>query len=140
MPKKYNYTEKTGRPTEYGGKIIKKAKKYRDKLPKDEAVHSIEGLAVALGITRETIYDWESQEIKKEFSDIVKEIRQLQGKALITKGLRGVFNSKITSALLSKHGYREGIEMTGKDGRSLFTPSEDEKKLADEALKSLNES
>ena len=122
-----------GRPTDYNDEILKKARKYLDKLPADEVVHSIEGLAEAIGVTRPTIYDWESQVDKKEFSYIVEEVRQRQGKTLVNKGLTGEFNSKITAVMLSKHDYREGHEHTGKDGKDLI-PSPEDKEAARKAL------
>jgi hypothetical protein len=126
-----------GRPTEYNSEIIKKAKDYLNNLPEGEVVHSIEGLGLYLGIDRSTIYDWESQEEKKEFSYIVESIRQKQAQTLINKGLENKFNSSITKVMLTKHGYREGIENTGKDGKDLIPPtlSEEEK----EKLKKLFE-
>ena len=110
------------RPSEYNDQILVKAREYLDNLPEDEVVHSIEGLADALGITRPTIYDWISQADKEEFSYIVEKVRQSQGKKLVNKGLSGDFNSKIAAVMLSKHGYREGHELTGKDGKDLPTP------------------
>ena len=104
------------RPTIYKKAILKKAKQYlEDPLPKDEVVHSIEGLAEAMDITRTTIYDWESQDDKKEFSYIVGQVRQRQAKTLINKGLDGTFVSPVVKVMLSKHNYSEKIqqEVTG---------------------------
>lgn len=101
---------KVGRPSDYSEEMLIKARNYLDNLPTDEVVHSIEGLADYLGITRGTIYDWASQEEKKEFSHIVEEVRQRQGKTLINKGLKNEFNSKIAGMMLSKHGYAEKTE------------------------------
>lgn len=99
------------RPTEYNEELLKKAQEYRDNLPKDEAVHSIEGLASYIGLSRGTIYNWESQGANKEFLDIVEEIREKQAKTLVSKGLIGDFNSSITKVMLSKHGYSEKTEI-----------------------------
>lgn len=99
------------RPTEYNDELLKKAQEYRDNLPKDESVHSIEGLASYIGLSRGTIYNWESQGANKEFLDIVEEIREKQAKTLVSKGLIGEFNSSITKVMLSKHGYSEKTEI-----------------------------
>lgn len=119
---------KGGRPTSYSQEILDLARMYLANLPEDEVVHSIEGLADYICINRDTIYDWASQEDKKEFSDIVEEVRHKQAKTLINKGLDNKFSSAITKVMLSKHGYREGIEQTGKDGKDLIpetiTPEE----------------
>lgn len=108
-----------GRPTTYSQEILDKALEYFEVLPEDEKLHSIEGLSDYLDIARSTIYDWTSQEDKKEFSDIVDKILNKQGKTLINKGIVGEFNQSITKVLLSKHGYREGTEVMGKDGEKL---------------------
>lgn len=108
------------RPTIYNEEILEKAREYlNDKLPKGEYLHSIEGLSDCINIARSTIYDWASQEEKQEFSDIVEQILNKQGKTLINEGLVGNFNQSITKVMLTKHGYREGIEQTGKDGEKL---------------------
>jgi hypothetical protein len=103
-----------GRPSEYNDKILEKAKKYitscRDS--KDEVnIPTIEGLSLYLGITRETVYDWKSK--YDEFSDIVVAVMSEQGKRLINKGLSGTYNSTIAKLLLSKHGYKEQIGLSG---------------------------
>lgn len=133
------------RPTEYNEDILDKVKEYMDscgdliyevktKPVIKDGVHkgdeeyshkktklpTIEGLANYLGLSRETIYDWESQEEKKEFSDIIKELRQMQADMLINNGLTGDYSPVIAKVLLTKHGYREGVEQTGKDGKDLI--------------------
>lgn len=114
---------KGGRPTSYSQAILDLAREYLDSLPEDEVVHSIEGLADYIQIARSTIYEWISQEDKKEFSDIVANVLEKQGKTLINNGLNNKFSSSITKVLLTKHGYREGIENTGKDGKDLIPPT-----------------
>lgn len=100
-----------GRPTEYSQDILDKAQEYLENLPETEKVHSLEGLAEYLGITRPTIYDWESQEDKKGFSYIVNRIRQVQAKTLINNGLDNKFNPSITKLMLTKHGYTDKQEV-----------------------------
>lgn len=111
---------KGGRPTIYSQAILDLARMYLDNLPEDEVVHSIEGLADYIHIARSTIYEWTSQEDKKEFSDIVESVLAKQGKTLVNNGLNNKFSSAITKVMLSKHGYREGIEQMGKDGKDLI--------------------
>lgn len=106
----------SGRLTDYGPAIIEKATKYLNKLPKGEVIHSIEGLSVYLKIARSTIYEWIKHEDKVAFSDIVAEILSKQGQTLINRGLTGRFNASITKVILTKHGYREGIEHSGNEG------------------------
>lgn len=103
-------THAGGRPSLYSDALVKKAEHYLKVLPRGEIIHSIEGLADYLGVIRATIYDWASQEEKPEFSYIVEQLRHLQAKELINKGLSGAYNSSITKVILSKHGYREATE------------------------------
>lgn len=108
--------KETGRPTDYGPDIIAKAIEYRDNLPKDEVMHSVEGLAIYIGIARSTVYEWVKDDAKKEFSDIFEDVLSRQGRTLINNGVSGKFNSTITKVMLTKHGYREGIEQSGEGG------------------------
>lgn len=140
--KKYKYTEKTGRPTDYQGKkTIKKVQEYLKGCEDTERsliksssekgyemyenkivvnLPTIEGVAIFLKISRETVYEWEK--IHKDFSDIIGELRAKQAQALINKGLSGDYNSTIAKVLLTKHGYRDSQELTGKDGKDLPAP------------------
>lgn len=119
-----------GRPTKYTKNILKRAKQYI-KDSEDEQIQlvkqsnsekgyemyenklkvnlpTIEGLAIDLGISRETVYQWEKE--YKEFSDIIGELKAKQAKMLIQSGLSGDYNPTIAKVLLTKHGYKEGIE------------------------------
>lgn len=96
---------KIGRPTKYTEELIRKAQAYLEVLPEDEVVHSIEGLADFLGISRETIYDWSCQEDKAIFSDIVNSILIKQGKSLINNTLSRKFEPRTANMMLGKHGY-----------------------------------
>jgi len=116
------------RPTDYNNSILVRARKYLAQAEDEEQqqltglsvkgtelyknklrvnLPSIEGLALYLGIDRSTIYDWESQEDKGEFSNIIGELRAKQARELINKGLSGDYNPTIAKVLLSKHGYKE---------------------------------
>lgn len=126
------------RPTSYNKEILEATKQYakdwKTLFPED-VIPTIEGLSLHINIARSTIYDWISQEDNeelKEFSDIVGNILANQGKTLVNKGLTSEFNSSITKAILSKHGYREGTELTGLGGKDLIPESisqEDKEKL-----------
>lgn len=117
-----------GRPTIYGEDIITKTKAYIDSCEDEQYqliktdgdksttwenkvrvnLPSIEGLALELGINRETIYAWEKE--KLEFSNILGKLREKQAKMLIKNGLSGDYNPTIAKLLLAKHGYRETID------------------------------
>lgn len=118
-----------GRPTIYNEEILTKTKEYIDSC-KDGIVDvsidpnkpiyktkvnipTIEGLAYHLGINKDTIYTWRKE--KPEFSDLIEELLAKQAKELVNKGLSGDYNSTIAKVLLTKHGYREGIDATTDD-------------------------
>jgi hypothetical protein len=86
---------------------------------------SIEGLCLKLNIAKDTLYAW--KEKYKEFSYDIDRVLKLQAERLINNGLNGSYNPTIAKVLLTKHGYREGIEQTGVDGKDLFKPSNEEK-------------
>lgn len=95
---------------------------------------TIEGLALYLGINRDTLYDWETKD--SEFSDILNTLRAKQADMLINNGLSGNYNPTIAKVLLTKHGYREGIEQTGKDGKDLI-PQKEEKEIIEKAFENI---
>lgn len=128
------------RPIEYNESILDKAREYISKCVDEvEEYHktrgdksdsyerlvrvkipTIEGLAVYIGISRVTVYDW--KEKYKEFSYIIEELQAIQADRLLNNGLSGDYNPVIAKVLLTKHGYREGVEQTGKDGKDLPAP------------------
>jgi hypothetical protein len=128
-----------GRPVEYTEEILTKANEYLSNCT-DEVIEyhktrgeksdsyerlvnvkipTIEGLAVHLHIARDTVYDWEKKYPK--FSYILEDLRSEQANRLLNNGLSGTYNSTIAKVLLTKHGYREGIDQTTND-KDLPTP------------------
>lgn len=130
-----------GRPTEYSEEILEKTREYIDSC-EDEQIQlvkqsneqkgyemyenklkvklpSIEGLSLFLKVSRQRIYDWENK--FNEFRDIIEELRAKQAKVLLENGLSGDYNPTITKVILTKHGYREGIDQTTND-KDLPTP------------------
>lgn len=141
-----------GRPTLYNEDILKKLQKYIDEAEDEELevvsaislkgtemyrrklkVHlpTVEGAALYLGISKRTIYDWE--EIHPAFLHLMEDLRAKQARMLMENGLNGDYNPTIAKVLLSKHGYREGIEQTGLNGKDLI-PDKQSKEKADKAL------
>jgi len=80
---------------------------------------SIEGLADYLDIHKDTIYDWETK--YDRFSDVITKLRNRQATKLLNNGLSNTYNPTIAKVLLTKHGYREGIDQTTND-KDLPTP------------------
>lgn len=97
---------KIGRPTEFNENTVKMVEKYiKDDFKKDEIVPTITGLAIYLGITRQTIYDWSSK--NEEFSDIMGILMTTQEKRLLSGSLTNKLNTKIATLMLVKHGYKK---------------------------------
>ncbi len=113
-----------GRPTDYSEDILDKAKEYlascedveiekevgnRTEYRLNVKLPTIEGLAVYLRVSRDTIYEWAKHH--KEFSDTLEDLRAEQADKLINQGLAGNYNSTIAKLVLSSnHGMREKSE------------------------------
>lgn len=128
-----------GRPPTYSEEILIKAKEYLDSCIDEEKqvvkqssekyemfdnklkvkIPTKGGLAVHLGVSRETLYAWAKE--YPEFSDIMEQMGAIQEERLINNGLSGDYNSTISKVLLTKHGYREGIDQTTNE-KDLPTP------------------
>lgn len=117
-----------GRPTEYNPNILKEAEEYLDSCVDDEEekgtedkpilsfrvkLPTIGGLARHLGVARSTLYEWKAT--YPEFSDIIEQLSAEQEDRLINEGLAGNYNPTISKVILTKHGYREGIDATTND-------------------------
>lgn len=95
-----------GAPCLYNDVTLDKAKQYADSYSDlGHKIPSIAGLAVYLGITRETVYQWMKKH--KELSDTISGMMAEQEQTLLNNGLDGTFNAHITKLVLSKHGYTE---------------------------------
>ncbi|MGW8180444.1 MAG: terminase small subunit [bacterium] len=117
----------TGRPSKYLPPLIEKAHNYLTEYENlGEVYPSIAGLAVYLGIRRETVWAWANDSEKEEFSNIVSDLLARQESNLTNKGLSGQHNSSICKLLLSKHGYHDKSELFGKDGEPLIPKHTDE--------------
>ena len=120
-----NTTEekKLGRPTKYNKELLEKAGNYIHLYEElDEVCPTIEGLALYIGISRETLYRWCGEDDKKDFNDTVRNVTQTQKIVLINKGLAGKFNSKITQLLLgANHSVIEKVsqEVSGPGGKPI---------------------
>lgn len=129
---------KGGRPTSYKGEeTIKACKEYLESCVDEPyeriksdgktstsydnlirvKIPTIEGLAIHLEVSRDTIYEW--KKIYPEFSDIIERLQSIQAERLLNNGLSGTYNSTIAKVLLTKHGYvdRQDTDITtnGKD-------------------------
>ena len=101
---------KIGRPCELNEAVIEKSWLYLKGgyRVQRNTVPSVAGLAFALGKSRDTMYEWATQ--NDEFSDILKCIATTQEMLLIDGGLNGDFNAPFAKMLMTKHGYSDKVE------------------------------
>ena len=80
-------------------------------------------MALKLKLNKDTIYSWRKEH--EEFSDLIEDLLAKQANALVNKGLNGQYNPTIAKVLLTKHGYREGTDVTTQ-GEKITTPLTDQ--------------
>lgn len=111
-----------GRPPKYCPEILVKFRQYNEQAidTKDEDgkievnLPSIPGLAVFLGISKETVYDWARK--FEEFSELLGKMLARQEARLLNNGLGGKYNSNLAKFILSaRHDYREKTDVTTDD-------------------------
>ena len=105
-----------GRPPKFSKKTLQDATDYLlsfDAEECNEAVPSVEGLALHLDISRETVYAWAKE--KPLFSDIVALVRTKKSYMLQNKGLKNEVNASIAKLLLGHEGYRDQQDLTSND-------------------------
>lgn len=105
-----------GRPTKYTEELLEKARKYIGGQWEIEgdAIPSVAGLSVYLGVRRETLHVWANEEGKEEFSNMLGQMLAKQENILLNKGLTNEHSSVITKLVLSKHGYSDKLEQETK--------------------------
>lgn len=113
-----------GRPTKYKPEIIEEMNKYlAEAIPQNMKIPTVEGIALKLGINKDTLYDWAKKH--KEFSVALEELKMRQKEALTEIGIFGgkEINAAIVALLLKvNHDMVEvnRTELTGKDGEKLI--------------------
>lgn len=123
-----------GRPKQLTPELIEKARGFLatcvDKIdpnhPKGFSVSfpSFEKFALYLGVHRDTLYAWASE--NPQFSDILGEVKHKQAEKLIEGGLSGAYSHVIAKLLLSKHDYRDQVDSDVTTGgeKLTFLPAE----------------
>lgn len=100
--------DKKGRPTDYNDETVAKVEEYLSDCP--DVIPSVVGLAVHLGTTSKTIYNWSKIEGREDFLHTLEKIQDAQHSTALNKGLSGEFNATITKLVLANHGYHDKTE------------------------------
>jgi len=125
----------TGRPTKYNTALLEKAQHYLDNYGEyGDIIPSLAGLALVLGLSRETLRLWSKDEDKKEFFGILERINQKQECVLINNGLNGTFNSNIAKLVLGKHGYQDRQQQEGTQVQVIINRDRVEVEIGDDTL------
>lgn len=111
-----------GRPTTYTEEVVNKARDYVENCP--DQVPLVVGLCQHIGRSKSTVYQWAKDDDKKEFSDILEAIEEIQEIKLIKGGLSGEFNSPIAKMMLAKHGYSDKVQQDNISSDGSMTPKE----------------
>lgn len=111
------------RASTYGPHKIKQANAYLDSFidPKgrpNNVIPNISGLALAIGITRSTAYEWLKHDDKPEYKKVIDRMNCVQEDLTLKYGLTGIFNASIAKMVLGKHGYSDKaeIDLSSSDG------------------------
>jgi len=113
-----------GRPKEYRPEMVEEIEKYLEEaVPQNMKIPTIEGIALRLGISRETVYQWAKE--YPEFSDTIVKQKILQKEYLQEIGIFGgkEINATIVALMLKvNHDMIETTreEHTGAGGKDLF--------------------
>jgi len=98
-----------GRPTKYDKTIIPKTIDYMNNYDDYHDVFpSVEGLAVALGVGRTTVYRWEDE--KEDFRNTLDALRTQGIRVLFNKGLKNEANAMMCKLALGNHGITEKVQ------------------------------
>jgi hypothetical protein len=90
-----------GRPSEYTPEVIEQINEYMEEaIPQNMKIPTVEGIALKLGINRDTLYEW--AKVHPEFSDTLSKLKMKQKEILQEIGIFGgkEINATIVALLL----------------------------------------
>ena len=110
-----------GRPTLYNDDLLEKARSYANGEWEQvgDAMPSIVGMCIYIGIVKATAYRWSNEDGKGQFKDILDHIMTKQENVLFNRSLTGDYNANIAKLALGKHGYhdKQDVETSGPGGK-----------------------
>jgi len=71
----------------------------------DDVIPSVAGLAVALEVSKKTLYNWSEVPENIKFLHALEKLSTNQENKLLNGGLSGRFNPAITKLIMYNHGY-----------------------------------
>lgn len=100
----------SGRVSTYSEEYQKQAEEYLEHFEKSgDVIPSVAGLAVALKVSKKTLYNW--GDVHPDFLHTLGAILEKQENIALNKGIDGTFNSTITKLVLANHGYNEKVDV-----------------------------
>ena len=90
-----------GRPTKYKPEVIIELNEYlQEAIPENMAIPTVEGIALKLGISKKTLYNWAKK--NPEFLHALGKLKMMQKEALVKTGIFGgkEINQAIVGLLL----------------------------------------
>lgn len=97
-----------GRPTKLTDEVWEQANDYYVKCLNNREVPHAAGLAVTLGVSKKTLYNWADD--NEDFLHMLDNINTLQESTLLQGSLENKLNATISKLMLAKHGYVEKTE------------------------------
>lgn len=123
-----------GRPTKLTDALLRKAEDYIENYEScGDAVPTVVGLALEIGVSRSTCYEWADRDDR--FSDIFTRVESTQERRLVTGGLEGDYNPAITKMMLTKHGYTDKVEQAHISPDGSMSPRKEPKEMTLDELR-----
>ncbi len=107
------------RPSGYCEEVQVKCDEYVADCP--DAIPSIVGLAIYVGVVTKTLYNWSENENNTELLHTLSAIKDAQHHKALNGSIVGDLNPVISKLVLANHGYsdKQQTELTGADGGGL---------------------
>ncbi len=107
------------RPSGYCEEVQAKCDKYMTACP--DAIPSIVGLAIYVGVVTKTLYNWSENEQNVELLHTLSAIKDAQHHKALNGSIVGDLNPVISKLVLANHGYsdKQQTELTGAGGSAV---------------------
>jgi len=106
-----------GRPSKYSQEMLETALDYiQNYSDYGDAIPMACGLAVALDVSKKTLYNWAEAEENQEFLHALEKLKTFQERSIINGSILGDFNAPISKLMLTNnHEYQEKPETNNAD-------------------------